>query len=42
LQKNPPAMMSELFGDDAVAAAMTDRLVHQAEVIGTNGTQNCS
>jgi hypothetical protein len=25
-----------------VAAAMIDRLVHHAEVIVTNGTQNCS
>ena len=29
----------EVFGDDVVAAAMIDRLVHHAEVITTNGTQ---
>jgi DNA replication protein DnaC len=29
----------EVFGDDVVAAAMIDRLVHHAEVIITNGTQ---
>src|SRR5664279_5927601 len=29
----------EVFGDDVVAAAMIDRLVHHAEVIATNGTQ---
>jgi DNA replication protein DnaC len=28
-----------VFGDDVVAAAMIDRLVHHAEVIATNGTQ---
>lgn len=32
----------EVFGDDVVAAAMIDRLVHHAEVITTNGTQSCS
>jgi hypothetical protein len=32
----------EVFGDDVVAAAMIDRLVHHAEVIATNGTQSCS
>jgi DNA replication protein DnaC len=31
-----------VFGDDVVAAAMIDRLVHHAEVIITNGTQSCS
>jgi hypothetical protein len=31
---------SEVFGgDDVVAAAMIDRLVHHAEVVATNGTQ---
>jgi DNA replication protein DnaC len=29
----------EIFGDDATAAAMIDRLVHHAELISTNGTQ---
>jgi len=30
----------EVFGgDDVVAAAMIDRLVHHAEVVATNGTQ---
>src|SRR5438128_3615462 len=29
----------EVFGDEVVAAAMIDRLVHHAEVIATNGTQ---
>ena len=32
----------EVFGDDVVAAAMIDRLVHHADVIVTNGTQSCS
>jgi len=32
----------EEFGDDVVAAAMIDRLVHHAEVITTSGTQSCS
>ncbi len=33
----------EVFGgDDIVAAAMIDRLVHHAEVVATNGTQSCS
>ena len=27
----------EVFGDDTVAAAMIDRLVHHAEVINLNG-----
>jgi len=31
-----------VFGDDIVAAAMIDRLVHHAEVIGTCGTQSCN
>jgi IstB-like ATP binding protein len=29
----------EIFGDDIVAAAMIDRLVHHAEIVATNGTQ---
>jgi DNA replication protein DnaC len=32
----------EVFGDDVVAAAMIDRLVHHAEVVSTSGTQSCS
>ncbi|WP_398871585.1 ATP-binding protein [Streptomyces mirabilis] len=28
-----------MFGDDTVAAAMIDRLVHHADVLSTNGTQ---
>ena len=28
--------MGEVFGDDVVAAAMIDRLVHHAEVISLN------
>jgi hypothetical protein len=28
-----------VFGDDVVAAAMIDRLVHHAEVVATKGTQ---
>jgi DNA replication protein DnaC len=32
----------EVFGDDVVAAAMIDRLVHHADVVATNGTQSCS
>ena len=31
-----------VFGDQAVAAAMIDRIVHHADVIATNGTQSCS
>jgi hypothetical protein len=29
----------EIFGDDVVAAAMIDRLVHHAEIVAINGTQ---
>jgi hypothetical protein len=29
----------EIFGDDIVAAAMIDRLVHHAEIVVTVGTQ---
>jgi DNA replication protein DnaC len=32
----------EVFGDEVVAAAMIDRLVHHAEVVSTSGTQSCS
>jgi hypothetical protein len=38
----PFGRWGEVFGDDVVAAAMIDRLVHHAEVIATNGTQSCS
>jgi hypothetical protein len=38
----PFGRWGEVFGDDIVAAAMIDRLVHHAEVIATNGTQSCS
>jgi DNA replication protein DnaC len=31
--------LGEIFGDDVVAAAMIDRLVHHAEIIATKGTQ---
>jgi DNA replication protein DnaC len=30
----------EVFGDDTVAAAMIDRLVHHAEIIHNSGTQS--
>jgi DNA replication protein DnaC len=35
----PFGRWGEVFGDDIVAAAMIDRLVHHAEVISTKGTQ---
>jgi DNA replication protein DnaC len=38
----PFGRWGEVFGDDVVAAAMIDRLVHHAEVIATSGTQSCS
>jgi IstB-like ATP binding protein len=38
----PFGRWGEVFGDDVVAAAMIDRLVHHAEVIATAGTQSCS
>ena len=38
----PFGRWGEVFGDDVVAAAMIDRLVHHAEVIATCGTQSCS
>jgi IstB-like ATP binding protein len=31
--------LGEIFGDEVVAAAMIDRLVHHAEIIATKGTQ---
>jgi IstB-like ATP binding protein len=31
-----------VFGDQVVAAAMIDRIVHHADVLATNGTQSCS
>src|SRR6201991_5372000 len=34
----PFGRWGEVFGDDVVAAAMIDRLVHHAEVIATSGT----
>src|SRR5262245_11746264 len=37
----PFGRWGETFGDDVVAAAMIDRLVHHAEVIATCGTQSC-
>src|SRR5262245_59775915 len=37
----PFGRWGEVFGDDVVAAAMIDRLVHHAEVIATCGTQSC-
>jgi DNA replication protein DnaC len=38
----PFGRWGEVFGDEIVAAAMIDRLVHHAEVLATNGTQSCS
>jgi DNA replication protein DnaC len=35
----PFSAWGEIFGDDATAAAMIDRLVHHAELISTVGTQ---
>ena len=32
-----PVRWGEVFGDDVVAAAMIDRLVHHAEVISLKG-----
>ncbi len=29
----------EVFGDEVVAEAMIDRLVHHAEIVATKGTQ---
>lgn len=36
----PFGRWGEVFGDDVMATAMIDRLVHHAEVIFTNGTQS--
>ena len=38
----PFGRWGEVVGDDVVAAAMIDRLVHHAEVISMGGTQSCS
>jgi DNA replication protein DnaC len=38
----PFSRWGDVFGDQAVAAAMIDRIVHHAEVIVTNGTQSFS
>ena len=38
----PFGRWGEVFGDDVVAAAMIDRLVHHAELIAITGTHNCS
>jgi DNA replication protein DnaC len=35
----PFSAWGEIFGDDVVAAAMIDRLVHHAEILSTKGTQ---
>ena len=35
----PFSAWGEIFGDDATAAAMIDRLVHHAEILSINGTQ---
>ena len=31
-----------VFGDQAVVAAMIDRIVHHADLVTTSGTQSCS
>ena len=38
----PFGRWGEVFGDEVVAAAMIDRLVHHAEVVSTSGMQSCS
>jgi DNA replication protein DnaC len=38
----PFARWGDVFGDQVVAAAMIDRIVHHADVLTTNGTQSCS
>jgi DNA replication protein DnaC len=38
----PFGRWGEVFGDDVLAAAILDRLVHHAEVVNTNGTQSCN
>jgi len=35
----PFSRWGETFGDDVVAAAMIDRLVHHAEILNIKGTQ---
>jgi DNA replication protein DnaC len=35
----PFSAWGEIFGDEVVAAAMIDRLVHHAEILSTKGTQ---
>ena len=37
----PFGRWGEVFGDEVVAAAMIDRLVHHAEVVNTSGMQSC-
>jgi DNA replication protein DnaC len=31
-----------VLGDDVLATAILDRLLHHCDVINTNGTQSCS
>jgi IstB-like ATP binding protein len=38
----PVSSWAGVFGDQVVAAAMIDRIVHHADVIATNGTQRSS
>ena len=38
----PFGRWGEVFGDEVVAAAIIDRLVHHAEVVNTSGMQSCS
>jgi DNA replication protein DnaC len=38
----PFGRWGEVFGDEVVAAAIIDRLVHHAEVVFTSGMQSCS
>ena len=35
----PFSAWGEIFGDEVVAAAMIDRLVHHAEIVDIEGTQ---
>ena len=35
----PFSKWGEIFGDDIVATAMIDRLIHHAEILSTKGTQ---
>jgi IstB-like ATP binding protein len=39
---NSPSPLGEIFGDEVVAAAMIDRLVHHAEILAINVTQALS